>query len=309
MSTAERVALTNLRRQQPRHHLTQRRIGGVRRQQLDRLAAADRVFELIVVTLEAPERTIARQHFVEQHAERPVVHLLVDRAGLQPLGRHVLPRAPLLRRFEAALGHRLRDAEVEHADVAVGPDAHVARLQIGVDDALGRAARHLEAMRLFEERGELDRDVERALPRQRSARERVEQVFARHVFHHHVEAAARLGDLLDERHQPVMTREFLLQLRAAALRVGNRAVARIGADRDQLQRAQLALAVLARGVDRGASARADHRLQHVVAQDPVQICCSLMHGVTGRAPGRRGARTCGRGGGGSTILDSRKRAA
>ncbi len=144
-----------------------------------------------------------------------------------------------------------------------------------------RAARHLETVRLFEERGELDRDVERALPRQRPARERVEQVFARHVLHHHVEAAARFGDLVDERHQPVMTREFLLQLRAAALRVGNRAVAGIGADRDQLQRAQFALAVLARGVDRGASARADHRLQHVVAQDPVQIRCSLMHGVTG----------------------------
>jgi hypothetical protein len=128
----------------------------------------------------ACERGVTREHFVQQAPERPDVGLPVDRPPFRLLGRHVGGRAEddaLLRRRQAECrrlreaGRRARrlalerfgEAEVEHLHAPLGRHLHVRRLEVAVDDAL--------LVRRVERAGDLDRDRERLVDRQRPLRD------------------------------------------------------------------------------------------------------------------------------------------
>ena len=127
----------------------------------------------------------ACQHLVQHAAERPDVRALVDRLAARLLRTHVGGGAqnarPCLRhrrtgdrrrlrciaRRAARRFERFREAEVEHLHRAVRPHLDVGRLQIAMDDAL--------LVRRFERFGDLLRDRQRLVERDRPARDAVRQ--------------------------------------------------------------------------------------------------------------------------------------
>ena len=129
----------------------------------------------------APKRALAGQHLVEDDAERPDVAALVDGAARAPARDSCRPRCRgsrracviagvvivgdvrHARRTTAAVLHRLGQTEVEHLHRAVGPHFDVRGLQVAVDDAL--------LVRGFERFGDLSRDRQRVVERDRPARD------------------------------------------------------------------------------------------------------------------------------------------
>jgi hypothetical protein len=126
------------------------------------------------------ERPPAGEHFIDDAAERPDVGSPVDRLPLGLLGAHVgggaqddaghrpqrgdrRRHARIAPRLSAARDRveRLRKAEVQHLDLAVGSDLHVRGLEIAVDDPLvvGR----------LERLGDLPRGIDRVRDRERTA--------------------------------------------------------------------------------------------------------------------------------------------
>ena len=85
--------------------------------------------------------------------------------------------------------HRLRQPEVEHLHRAVGADLDVRRLQIAVDDAL--------LVRGFERLGDLLRDGQRLVERDRAARDALRRVVALDEFHHERGHAAAFFEAVD----------------------------------------------------------------------------------------------------------------
>ena len=79
-------------------------------------------------------------------------------------------------RRTARLCASLGQAEVEHLDGAVGPDLDVGRLEIAMNDAL--------LVRGFERLGDLPRDRERLVERERPARDAVGERLALDQLHH-----------------------------------------------------------------------------------------------------------------------------
>src|SRR5205085_10094484 len=83
------------------------------------------------------KRHAARDHLVEQHAERPGVARRARRAAADQFGREVLERADDRADLGEAGTHLpLGDAEVEELDLAGGADLDVVRLDVAVDDAV-----------------------------------------------------------------------------------------------------------------------------------------------------------------------------
>ena len=78
------------------------------------------------------KRRRAAQHLVEQHAQRPEVGVRIDLAALEPFGRQVSDAAEIIARDFSAERQRLGDPEVEHLDRAGRRDAHVAGLEISM---------------------------------------------------------------------------------------------------------------------------------------------------------------------------------
>ena len=71
---------------------------------------------------------------------------------------------------------RFRQTEVEHLHRAVGADLDIRGLQIAVDDAL--------LVRRFERLGDLLRDRQRLVERNRATRDALRQIVALDEFHH-----------------------------------------------------------------------------------------------------------------------------
>ena len=80
--------------------------------------------------------------------------------------------------------HALREAEVEHLDLAVGRQLHVRRLQVAVHDAV--------LVGLLERFGDLASDRERLVQRQRPLRQALLQVLARDELHRQHPLAAHV---------------------------------------------------------------------------------------------------------------------
>ena len=141
------------------------------------------------------ERAAARQHLVEDAAERPDVRTDIDGLALRLLRRHVGRgaenhpahrhrrrgdgrRERRVRRCPVATGtrfHRLGEPEVEHLHGAVGAHLDVGGLQVAVDDAV--------LVRGLERLGNLTRDRQRVLERQRPLRDAGAQIVTLDEFH------------------------------------------------------------------------------------------------------------------------------
>ena len=134
----------------------------------------------------AGKKTLAREHFEQHHAERPDVGALVHRLPPRLLRRHVgggseeesrrrrsrrhRRRLRYVRRSRLVSRVRLREAEIEHLDLAVLRELDVRRFQVAVDDAL--------LVSLFEGLGDLPRDLDRFVDRNRSATETHRELLA-----------------------------------------------------------------------------------------------------------------------------------
>ena len=82
-----------------------------------------------------------------------------------------------------------RETEVEHLDGAVGADLDVRRLEIAMDDAA--------LVRGFEGLGDLLRDRQRLVERDRPARDALRQIVAFDEFHHERRDARALFEPVD----------------------------------------------------------------------------------------------------------------
>ncbi len=144
------------------------------------------------------EGALAGRHFVEDRPQRELVGAEVERPAARLLGRHVADgphdRAGPRRRRDVGdlfiLGlQELRQAEVEDLDDAVLRDHDVFGLQVAVDDPGG--------VRLGEPVGDLVRDVEQPLGRQRTALHHFPQGLPVHQLHRDVDRRVRGPDLVD----------------------------------------------------------------------------------------------------------------
>ena len=105
-------------------------------------------------------RPVPGHHLVEHHAERPEVDVRIHATRLELLGRGVANRAPDIGGDLAGLGEGLRNAEVEHADLARARQQDVLRLQVGVHDCIaGLALDGQELVRLVEELADTERRI------------------------------------------------------------------------------------------------------------------------------------------------------
>ncbi len=159
-------------------------------------------------------------------------------AGVEPFGRQVREGAEVVSRDLSTERQRFRDAEVEDLDLIAFEHAYVPGLQVSVHERSQRLAvdRRLEAVRRLEKVAQLDGHVDRALGRERPARNRVREVLPLQVLHRDVEVPAARTMLVDFRHVPALCTEPLLKLRAPPLGVQNLARFAIGARRHQLER-------------------------------------------------------------------------
>ncbi len=237
---------------------------------------------------------------MQDHAERPDVRALVDRASRADLlGRRVaggagdaeVPRRGRhLGAFELRHDHH-REAEVEHLHVRrpVGADGEeeVRRLDVPVDDA--------KAVRLRKRVAGLQDDVARVHHRHRAALEQLPaDVAPEQPFHHEEGAPVRQDADLEEPHR-VRAREAHRELRfhqqvvlaRQLLRAG-----RLGHDLDGHDPARLEVERLVDG--RGAPA-ADRitdavPVRHHASGGQLRVGSCLRHGMEGAAAGhqRRG---------------------
>ena len=138
------------------------------------------------------------------------------------------------------LGQRFRNAEVEHLDVAGGPDEQVARLEVGVHEPVVGLAfdRGGEAVRLVEELADADRVSRRDLrigsgPALIEIRERatLDQLHRDEQV-----SVAVVAEVVDRRHHAVRLLEALLEHRAVTL--GGDPLARVSrvGEQHELQR-------------------------------------------------------------------------
>ena len=142
--------------------------GGVAAGSARQSGSRSRILAMVSETVSRGECRAARQHLVEHAAERPDVRPLVDRLPARLLRAHVGRRPenhPVTRAADAGsrrlcqiraggiAARRLRQAEVEDLDDAVGRDLDVGRFQIAVNDAL--------LVRRFQRLGDLPRDRQR----------------------------------------------------------------------------------------------------------------------------------------------------
>ena len=100
--------------------------------------------------------------------------------------------------------HRLREAEVEHLHRAVGAHLDVRGLQIAMDDPL--------LVRGFERLGDLLRDRQRLVERDRAARDALRQILALDEFHHERVHAAGLLEPVDRGDVGMIQRRERLRL-------------------------------------------------------------------------------------------------
>ena len=84
------------------------------------------------------KRRPARDHLVQEHAQRPRVRLAIALAGLQALRREVRRAAEVVARDLSAERQRLRRAEVQHLDAIAGDQPDVGRLEIVVQQRRAR---------------------------------------------------------------------------------------------------------------------------------------------------------------------------
>ncbi len=87
--------------------------------------------------------------------------------------------------------HRFREPEVEHLHRAISADLDVRGLQIAMDDPL--------LMCRFEGFGDLLRDGQRVVERDRATRDALRQIVALDQFHHERTHTARLFEAVDVR--------------------------------------------------------------------------------------------------------------
>ena len=139
----------------------------------------------------APKRAYPGGHLVEHRAEAEDVAAGIDRSARRLLGRHIGGRAgDRPRRAECAVrgdggGVRVRvlvgsnqfgQAEIEHLHRAVGPDHHIGRFEIAMDDAA--------RMRGRERVGDGDGDAERFAEAHALPWDQRIDALAGHVLHH-----------------------------------------------------------------------------------------------------------------------------
>ena len=98
--------------------------------------AAHLLVELHRVRVLGEERRIAREHLEDEHAERVPVDRLVVAFRLDDLGREVVGRAAERPRDVGAVA---REAKVGEADVPVGRQQDVLRLEVAGRSAVARA--------------------------------------------------------------------------------------------------------------------------------------------------------------------------
>ena len=151
----------------------------------------------------ARERAPARQHLVEDAAERPVVRALVDRLAARLLGAHVRAGAENhagtrhvgIRGRGGAVGaadagcRAFRQAEIEQLHAAFRRDLHVRRLHVAMDDAFAVCGR--------ERLGEVARNSQRFRDRHGTGREAVGERRPFDQFEDEHEAAIDLLDAMD----------------------------------------------------------------------------------------------------------------
>ena len=155
-----------------------------------------------VGALLAREHAPAGQHLEEDEAEGPDVDPAIDDLAAGLLGGHVGGGAEnhphpcgasrerrrergvdVCRRARALRRKRLGETEVEHLHGTVGSDLDVCRLQVAVDDPVLVCS--------FESRGDLCRDRQRLVERNRPAGDAHRQVFALDELHHEGQDARR----------------------------------------------------------------------------------------------------------------------
>ena len=121
--------------------------------------------------------------------------------------------------------HRLREAEVEHLHRAVGPHLDVRGLEIAVDDPL--------LVRRFERLGDLLRDRQRFVDRNRAARDALRQIVALDQFHHEGVHAAGFLEPVDRGDVRMIQRRERLRLAFEARQAFGVCGERVGQDLDR----------------------------------------------------------------------------
>ena len=133
----------------------------------------------------AAKQPRAGDHLVQHDAKRPDVSTPIDRLALSLFRRHVGGRTQNgggTRRdgdrgaVKGRLVQDLGQAEVEHLDQPAGRQHHVGRLQIAMDDAF--------LVRSFERDGNLCRDRQRLVHRDRATRKALGEIVTFDEFHH-----------------------------------------------------------------------------------------------------------------------------
>ncbi len=179
----------------------------------------DRALESARVVFQTPVGTMTADHLVEHHAQRPQIHVLVDVAGLEPFGRRIGSRPPVVGRHQRGPGERLRDAEIEHLD-SIGPgDQDVIRLEVCVNDPMiGLIVDDgFEPMGLVEELANRLRILHGESIGQRTSCDDGGQLLRLDVLHHDAEERFEISPFVDGRHIVVNPPELLLEHGAATL--------------------------------------------------------------------------------------------
>ena len=187
--------------EQARHDCGERRGRGKARGQLRRIAR-----EISAKGFEgagAPERALASQHFVQRRAERKKIRACIDLLARRLLGRHVAGRAgddagQRLRPSRRCGCLQLRQSEVEQLHATIGPQEHVLRLQVAMDDATGVRGR--EAARY------LQRDGNSRCCRQRSGLQTRAKALAFEIFADDERRATMFADVVDREDVRVVQR-------------------------------------------------------------------------------------------------------
>ena len=147
--------------------------------------------------------------------------------------------------------HRLRQPEVEHLDDSVRADLDVGRLEVAVDDPV--------LVRRFERLGDLFRDRQRLLERDRPVRDARREVLAVDELHHERLLAARLLEAEHRRDVRMVKLGQKLRLQREPLQTLDVLDKRRG---EHLDRDVAIQPRIARAVDFSHSARADGLEDH-----------------------------------------------
>jgi len=145
--------------------------------------------------LKAAHRRLAREHFVDDHAERIEVRAMIDRLRLvHLLGSHVTQGAERhagegechVERFAA---QQLGQAEVGDLHAALFVEEQVLGLDVAVHEAL--------LVRVFEGVANLRHDGQRLGGREPARLEKLPEIHAVHILHDDVVEAARFAEVVD----------------------------------------------------------------------------------------------------------------